>query len=186
MSVRSAFTGIMLAMVVGGGPVCAPPPSHGETDHVSIAHETVFLTLVEWEKTLRSCAGWPAEEELREPLHDEVNRIRAALVDELSRCQKYGLYRVVDSLRAPTVRIELTILSPERRGDTLHLPVEARIRNTAAPWTIARSIDAFGVVDADGSSTMSDSRWLAHALADYRRRFPYRRIVAILYPSTRR
>jgi hypothetical protein len=173
----------LIAALAAGTSLCGPPPQRNAPGRIEVEHEKLYLAPIDAEGVLSTCTGWPADKGLRELLLDNIRGIRANLIDELKRSQKYGLYTVVDSLHAPTVTIELAIVSRDRRGDTLFLPLEARVRHAAAGKTFTREIRAFGVVPSDSSSRLPAYQWLGHALADYRRRFPHRRFVGEFYSS---
>ncbi|MBD3318146.1 MAG: hypothetical protein GF344_20375 [Chitinivibrionales bacterium] len=174
---------ILATALLVGRANCSSPPPKTQPASINVEHEKLFIASIGGKENLKAYPGWPTNERVRELLLDNVRQVRANLIGEFMRCRKYGLYSVVDSHHAPTVRIELTMDSLTRRGDTLFAPMTAHIHIAASRRTIKKSLEGVGVAPAGNATNSTDLHWLGHVLADYRRRFPYHRFVAAFYPS---
>jgi len=149
---------------------------------VSLANEKVFVGAFVDSSSLGTLAGWPADSLTQKLLLARFDDVRRSLIAEFRRCEKFGYYEMVDDSSAASVRLLLTLRPYSFVKDTLRLPVRVELRHRTGIDTYANTITALGVYRA-ASKPKSPVHYIDNLLADYRRHFPYRKLVSLFYPA---
>ena len=149
---------------------------------VSLANEKVLVGGLTDSSALQTLDGWPADPATQKLLLSHFDELRRSLIAEFRRCEKFGYYEVVDDSAAASVRILITLRPHSFVKDTLGIPVRIELRHRVGIDTYSNSVSAFGIYKAQ-SKPRSPLHYLDNLLADYRRSFPYRKLVALFYPA---
>jgi len=161
---------------------CANHLATNKPHIIEVKHQSINLQPISGLHRLELHELWPANKTERDFLLEQFDQVWKNLLAEFRRCEKYGLYTIVDSTGSSTVTITPGIVSMKIRNDTLHIPMEIKTYNTSEKRSAAVTIDAFGVCPTDTTSNILLQK-LGKAFADYRRRFPYKNIVSLFYTS---
>ena len=102
------------------------------------------------------------------------------LLGEFRRCEKYGLYTMVDSTASSTVDVIPEIIFSKIKNDTLFISLGIKTFYKASKRSNTMTVDAFGLFKS-GTEEAVTVKALVSAFADYRRRFPYDNVVSAYY-----
>ena len=147
---------------------------------IEVKHQKIYLQPIKGQERLESCEFWPDSIWQRKFLVENIQQVWKNLLAEFRRCEKYGLYTMVDSVASSTVEITPEIISSRIQKDTLFIPLRIQIFYKADKRSNAITIDAYGLFESDTSEVKTVNE-LVSAFADYRRRFPYKKVVASFY-----
>ncbi|MBD3393467.1 MAG: hypothetical protein GF418_15130 [Chitinivibrionales bacterium] len=170
--------GIASLLLLAG---CAKTAREGPKK-ISIAHEKVLIAPLAGLETLAGIEGWPRDSARINALLTALDELHQGIRAEFNRCEKYGMYTVVDSMLAPTVIVRPRLSFEHVRNDTLVMPLVLEIDNRAADKKFSVEIQAYGLFDPHNENGPPLHR-IGRALASYRREFPYREAVALFYPD---
>jgi|GEM_PF-1084485 len=164
---------------------CTPPPQAVKpqgSQKINIQHEKLIILPFTGLETFARMSGWPSDSgeiaalvSMLAPLYDD-------LVAEFRRCEKFGMYTVVDSLHGPTVVVQPQFAFEAVRNDSLFIRVILNIENKATEKKASIEIRAWGLFDPSMRNARPLNR-IGLALASYRRLFPYKKAVAFFYPD---
>jgi hypothetical protein len=166
------------AIVLGA---CTVHAKTGAAAMVSLANEKVLLSPFIDSSSLQTLSGWPKDSATRSLLLVHFRELHDALVAEFRRCEKYGYFEVVDDSAAATVRVQCIIRPYSFAKDTLTMPVRIELHHRVGVDTYTNTMGAAGVYKA-ASKPKSQLHYIDNLLADYRRSFPCRKLVALFYP----
>ena len=147
---------------------------------IEVKHQKILLLPIRGLDILKSSEYWPDESKHGKLLLDNIQQIWNNLLAEFRRCEKYGLYTMVDSTASSTVLISLEIISSKLKNDTLFIPLKLKILYKSNKMSYTSTIDAYGLCASDTTITVH-LQILGAAFADYRRRFPYEKTVSSFY-----
>ena len=162
--------------------VCASHLATKSSDVIAVKHQNLYLQPISGLDKLALLEEWPADKNQGTFLLEQFSFLNKNLLAEFRRCEKYGLYTMVDSTGSSTVTVTPELSSPRIRNDTLHLPMILKAYNKSEKRVGTVTISAFGLCPVDSTGTIPLQK-LGKALADYRRRFPYKKIVALFYAA---
>ncbi len=148
---------------------------------ISLGNEKVYLSPIVDSSSLQSLEGWPKDSQTARLLLSHFDELHDNLIAEFRRCEKFGYYEMVDDSAAATVRIQLVTLPYSFVKDTLTIPVRVEIHHRTGIDTFTRTVRASGIY-RPASKPESPLAYVDNLLADYRRYFPYRTLVALFYP----
>jgi hypothetical protein len=157
--------------------LCAPPPPEQEI-RIPVEHETLHLAPLQGAESLRSLPHWPDSPASQQAILSELDGFFQQMLAHVHRCEKYGLFRVVDSMGGPTVVVRPSIRPGAITADSLPIVITVTVDHLAAGRTYTYAANA--VARANGE-TLSDSNALSFyglAFADFRRRAPYADLAA--------
>lgn len=146
---------------------------------IIITHQNLYLAPIEGLDILESNKLWPKNNRLKIFLLNSMEQLYKNLLSEFRRCEKFGLYTMVDSTLSSTITINLTIQTSEQKHDTLFIPIIISTHHIASKKTESHSIESIGICPQD--SSMTPLQMLGSTLADYQRNFPYQKIVKTFY-----
>ncbi len=159
---------------------CSSHLTSRDPDVIEVKHHTIYLQPIKGLQQLELNELWPKNKIKGSFLTENILQIWKHLLSEFRRCEKYGLYTMVDSTVSSTVHITPQIITMRVRNDTLHIPIKIETFNTAEKISASLTIHAFGLCPSDTSDTVTFQK-LSVALADYRRTFPYQETVSHFY-----
>jgi len=147
---------------------------------IPVAEERLSLSPLIMEATFEHLTGWPRDPERQKILLENFTDIWKKLLSEFRRCQKYGLYTVVDDNADPTIRIAVVVSSVEIRNDTLFMPgrIEAERLRDDQRFTVTVPV----VATVSGSAKSHEPfHYYGNLMSDYSRRFPFTELVSYFY-----
>jgi len=152
-----------------------------KSDTIDIKHQNVYLRPLEGIDMVKTSTFWPENRDIEKILLEYMQEMWNNLLVEFRRCEKYGLYKMVDSSGAPTVVITVKIGSSKIRNDTLSMPVTIKTFIKSMKQTYTLSVDAYGIGSQDSTSESNQLYYLGAMFADYKRKFPYQKAVSAFY-----
>jgi hypothetical protein len=173
----SAFCAIML--------FCSPAP-HEKDDSaqkgVPAINERIWLAPFINASNIASIEGWPDDSLQRAIIMGHFDKVESRLLSELRRCEKYGLYTMVDDSNAASMIMTVTFMPFSRDYDTVTIPVKIKIGSTV-------SATAYEYKFHPRASAYREMReknrfhYVGLILLDYVNDFPYQAIARLLYRS---
>jgi len=171
---------ITLLLLLGTG--CIPPP-HIETfaeATISVAEERLSLSPLISEARLEELPNWPNDPEQQKILMRNLNDIWGEILAEFRRCQKYGLYTMVEDNDNPTFRISVILATIEFKDDTLLLPVRLQAERLRDDQRFSYTLPALASAGPQPDAK-SSFHYYGQLLSRYRRDFPVKDIVSFFY-----
>jgi hypothetical protein len=153
---------------------------HRPAGVVSLANEKVYINPFTDSSSLQTCVGWPKDSSSQRLLGHHFQDCYKNLFAEFKRCEKFGFYEMVEDSSAATVRIMVTIRMHSLTQDTLRFPVRIELKHSSGLDTYQNTIEGSGVYRVK-SKPKSPFHKLDYLLADFRRHFPYVKVVALFY-----
>ena len=144
------------------------------------ANEKIFISTAIDSSSLETFPGWPSEKNLQAPLISALKKLDSNMLVEFRRCEKYGLYELVDDSLLSSVRVSLVIGRYQFKKDTLTMPVRMTIEKPALKKNLTRTISAMGIYRAK-TPPKSPLHYLDMLLADFCRNFPYSKAAEVFY-----
>lgn len=147
---------------------------------IPVEHERLYLAPLKNDVSLENLDFWPQEPSKQKILLKNISDIWKKLKSEFKRCEKFGLYKMVDDTEHPTVRISVTLISVEE-SDSLSIPVRLEVERLPDGHHSIYTVPAYASVPV----SKKDSEPFSYAnrlFSDYRRNFPYIHIVSFFYP----
>jgi hypothetical protein len=147
---------------------------------IPVAEERLSLSPIISEVETGNLPGWPSDPNQQKILLKTFNEIWLRLLSEFRRCQKYGLYAMVEDNDNPTMRISVTITAMELVGDTLSMPIRLQAERLRDDQRFSYTLP----VKAYASSQKREENpfhYYGQLFADYRRSFPYKVLVSYFY-----
>jgi hypothetical protein len=161
--------------------VCIPPAnSIARRPAFPVANEKVYLYPAIDSSLLSRFSGWPSEASLQAPLRRALRKLDSNLSVEFRRCEKYGLYELVDDSLSAGVRVTPVIGQYQFKKDTLEMPVQMTLRNKMRKTAYLVSMTGRGIYRAK-TTPKSPYHYIAILLADFCRTFPYERAAEVFY-----
>jgi hypothetical protein len=147
---------------------------------ISVLDERLSLSPIVSEAKVEHLPDWPSDPTEQKILLKNFDAIWNRVHAEFRRCQKYGLYAMVDDNDNPTIRISIILSDVEMVNDSLHMPVRLQAERLRDDQRFIYTIPAKAWFSPEGRSA-KPFHYYGHLLADYRRNFPYRDIVSFFY-----
>lgn len=147
---------------------------------IPVADERLSLSPIISEAATDNLPDWPNDPRQQEILLRTFNGIWSRLLAEFRRCQKYGLYTIVEDNANPTMRISVTITAMELAGDSLSMPIRLLAERLRDDQRFSFTLP----VKAKTSGPKKDYQpfhYYGNLLAGYARTFPYRVLVSYFY-----
>lgn len=164
---------------------CSPIPGPNKSleQPLNVENERIFLAPVSFKESLEKLNGWPEDSLKQKILKANFKNIRDKLDSEFHRCEKFGLYRMVEENESPTIIITVTITSIDLENDTLRMPLKLQAQWLIGAKSYAQSIPAKASVE-NASREKNENRfhYLGLLLSNYTINFPYKLIVSFFYP----
>ena len=184
-STLSRFTGILMFFLSLVVIVCGCIPTlrqKAPTAAFPVMNEKMFLYPVIDSSCLELFEGWPSDESLQKILRRHFQKLDNALLVEFRRCEKYGLYEMVEDSMRSSVRITFVVGRFLMKKDVLTFPVRMTARRFIDKAERSFPIEAVGMYRSK-SRPKSAAHYLDILLADFRRHFPYRKVTGVFYPQ---
>jgi hypothetical protein len=147
---------------------------------IPVIDERLSLSPLTSEAHIEQLPDWPndpAEQKVLLRTFDEIwNRLKA----EFRRCQKYGLYTIVEDTDNPTIRISVTLTSTEMEGDTLKMPIRLQAERLSDDQRFIYQVPASAFVSTEKRNS-NPYYYYGQLLSEYRRSFPYKVLVSFFY-----
>ena len=150
---------------------------------VEVKHQQLYLQPLKGLEKLESSEYWPDSIWQGKFLIENMQQLWKNLLGEFRRCEKYGLYTMVDSTASSTVDIIPEIIYSKIKNDTLFISLGIKTFYKAGKKSNTMTVDAFGLFKQEVKEAVT-VKALVPAFADYRRRFPYEKVVSAYYSST--
>lgn len=147
---------------------------------VQIQYQKVFLKPIEGISCITESRFWPDTLCEKAMVSDNMNQLWKNLLSEFRRCEKYGLYTMVDSMESYSVEVSVKLISAVLQGDTLSIPLNVTIENKVFSQNNTYQIPAHGIC-YPYTDTMPACYRIGSGISDYKRCFPYQEIVSKIY-----
>ena len=152
------------------------------SDTINVNYQKISLQPFKGWENIISSDYWPHKDKIDDLLIHYIQQVWKSLYTEFRLREKYGFYNMVDSMELNTVEISLKILSSEFRNDTLFIPIKISTYQKAVNKRYSAEINAFGILSGRSDSSVQLSvQDLVAVFDDYKRRFPYEKVVAPYY-----
>ena len=149
---------------------------------IEVKYQKIYLEPLQGLERLETADFWPDSIWQGKFLVENMQQVWKGLLAELRRCEKYGLYTVVDSTASSTVEISPEIVSAKIKDDTLFIPMKMTIYQKADKRSHVMTVDAYGLISQDTAGT-NNLQKLVSGFTDYRYRFPYQKAVSLFYAN---
>jgi len=147
---------------------------------IEVKYQKIYLKPLQGLEKLATADYWPDSIWQGKFLVENMQQVWKGLLAELRRCEKYGLYTVVDSTASSTFEISVEIVSSKIKADTLFIPMKITLYQKTDKRSHFITVAAYGVFRQDTSGTNNLPK-LVSAFMDYRHRFPYQKAVSLIY-----
>jgi hypothetical protein len=163
---------------------CTVPPGKNVPAAIPVEHERICPYPISGAARLEEIASWPSDSMLSAPLLAQIDHLHRSIVGEFRRCEKYGLYRTVDSTRAPTKAIFLSLANPELEESGLCMDIMVEVHDLLSnKQQHSQTLSFCSRTETSGTGVGDPSyHHLGKALAAYRRNFPVGELVGLFYP----
>jgi hypothetical protein len=149
---------------------------------VKVHYQKIYLNPVNVNNALLFDAALQKEHCITKMVTDNLAEVGKNLLAEFRRCEKYGLYSMVDSMDSYSLEVTLTFDRIDLHNDTITIPATIMIRDK-----ISQHKQSFRIITSGVSVSYPDSTTRCYrfgsAISDLRRRFPCREIVTRFYSS---
>jgi hypothetical protein len=161
---------------------CSPP--HPIETYVAatipVVEERLSLSPLISEAQVEQLPGWPTDPYQQKILLKTFNDIWNRLQAEFRRCQKYGLYTMVDDNDNPTIRISVVLTAAEFQHDTLSMPVRLQAERLLDDQRFIYTLPARATVPSQ-KRDKQPFHYYGLLFSDYRRNFPFTVLVSFFY-----
>ena len=147
---------------------------------IEVKHQQICLQPVRGLEKLESSEYWPDSIWQGKFLIENMQQVWKNLLGEFHRCEKYGLYTMVDSTASSTVDIIPEIIFSNIKNDTLFISLGIKTFYKVNKRSNTLTVDAYGLFKQETKEAVTVQA-LVSAFADYRRRFPYEKVVSAYY-----
>lgn len=147
---------------------------------ISVVDERLSLSPLVSEAQIERLPQWPTDPNQQKTLLKNFDDIWNRLLAEFRRCQKYGLYKMVDDDHNPTIRISVVLSDVTMKGDTLSMPLRLQAERLRDDQRFIYTIPAKAYTFSDDQKS-SSFHYYGRLLSAYRREFPYKDIVSFFY-----
>lgn len=150
---------------------------------IEVKHENICLQPIKGLEKLESSEYWPDSIWQGKLLIENMQQMWKNLLGEFRRCEKYGLYTMVDSTASSTVDITPEVIYSRIKKDTLFVSIGIKTYHKESKRSSTMSVDAYGLFknDVKEAVTIQD---LVSVFTDFRRRFPYGKVVSAYYSGS--
>lgn len=164
---------------------CSPAP-HENNDFsqkgVSAVNARIWLAPFVNQSNIASIEGWPKDSLQQAIIMGHFEKIEQRLLSELRRCEKYGLYTMVDDGKGASLTVTVTLMPFSRDHDTVTIPVNVKIISTAS--AAAYSYDFKPQVPAYREMwDKNPFHYVGLIMMNYVNYFPYKAIAHLFYRS---
>lgn len=161
---------------------CLPPPNIDSFAEpaISVAEERISLSPLICEAELNKLPDWPKQPIEQQLLANNLSDAWNKLLIEFRRCQKYGLYTMVEDNDNPTFRISVILTDLLLENDTLTLPVRLQAERLRDDQRFVYTFPAKAYAHSRTRAS-SPFHYYGELLANYRRNFPQKDIVSYFY-----
>ena len=159
---------------------CVSQLATREPASIEVKHQKIYLQPIKGLEKLEASEFWPDSIWQRKFLVENIAQVGKNLLAEFRRCEKYGLFTMVDSLASSTVEVTPEIVSSRIEKDSLFLAVRIITFYKADGKRNTMTISAYGLFEPDAAEAVT-LKEIVSAFADYRRRFPYEKVVSSFY-----
>ena len=150
------------------------------TAAIPVVDERISISPIISEVETSNLPDWPKDPGQQKILLKTFNDIWLRLQAEFRRCQKYGLYTMVDDNDNPTIRISVVITAMDLHNDTLSMPIRLVAERLRDDQRFSYTLPA-----ASGTSfrkrTSQPFHYYGLLLSGYARSFPYGVLVSFFY-----
>lgn len=171
------FIPVFLAIFFHG---CASNLATRKPAVIEVKHQKIHLQSIKGLEKLESSEYWPDSTWQGKFLIENMQQVWKNLLGEFRRCEKYGLYTMVDSTASSTVDIIPEVIYSRIKKDTLFISLGIKTFYQVNKRSNTMTVDAYGLFKQDTKEAVT-VRALVSAFADYRRRFPYEKVVSTYY-----
>ena len=144
---------------------------------IPVPNERLYLAPIILNADLGQLDGWPEDQAQQKVLLENFTDMHKKIKAEFRRCEKFGMYTVVDDTGNPTVRISIEILSADLTNDTLKMPVQLQAEKLHSDQKYIYSLP----VSASTENQQNRFRYSGMLLTNYKRLFPYNLLVSFFY-----
>jgi hypothetical protein len=160
---------------------CSPAPRGNALQKgIQAGNARIWLAPIINTSDIASLEGWPADTLDSAILWRRFQTLESRLLAELRRCEKYGLYTMVDAKNDASMTMTVTLLAFKRSHDTVTIPVNVHVETISS----ASSRDFAFRPHAPASRVERELNHFHYAgliLLNYVNNFPYNGIAQLLY-----
>ncbi|MBN1757017.1 MAG: hypothetical protein JW863_01795 [Chitinispirillaceae bacterium] len=147
---------------------------------IPVVDEKLSLSPIISEVETGNLPDWPSNPDQQKILLKTFNTIWLKLLSEFRRCQKYGLYTMVEDNDNPTIRISVTITAMELTGDTLSMPIRLQAERLRDDQRFSYTLPVKAKAPASDPQP-NPFHYYGKLFSDYARSFPYKVLVSYFY-----
>ena len=147
---------------------------------IPVVDERLSISPIISEVETQNLPDWPTDPTQQQILLRTFNEIWLRLQSEFRRCQKYGLYTMVDDNDNPTIRISVVITAIELYNDTLSMPIRLQAERLRDDQRFIYTLPATAGVPPQ-TKKRYPFHYYGRLLSSYARNFPYGVLVSFFY-----
>lgn len=147
---------------------------------IPVVDERLSLSPLISEARMEDLPNWPKNPREQKILLKNFNKIWGEVLAEFRRCQKLGLYIMVEDTDNPTIRISIVLTDIEYINDTLYLPVRLQVERLRDDQRFIYTLPAKASVGTPMKKA-SPYHYYGVLLTKYRKKFPHKDIVSFFY-----
>jgi hypothetical protein len=164
---------------------CTPAPHEtGESlqKWVPAVNARIWLAPFINSSNIASIEGWPDDSIQRRIIMSRFGQVESRLLSEMRRCEKYGLYSMVDDSSGASMIMKVTLEPFSREYDTVTIPVKVTIASTSS--AALYSYDFKPRVPAYRDMREKNPyHYVGLIMMNFVNNFPYKTIAHLLYRS---
>jgi len=180
---------LLLAGALGAAAMfsCSPAPHEKKAPDtvqkgVNAESARIWLAPIINNSDIASIEGWPNDTVEREVLMRHFDKIEAKLLAELRRCEKYGLYTVVNDSAAATMTVTVSFEGFTRDYDTVTIPVKVRVESTGSEGSSIYDFKPTALAQREVRQE-NPFHYVGMILKNYANGFPYGKIARLFYTA---
>jgi hypothetical protein len=147
---------------------------------IPVVDERLSVSPIISEVATQNLPEWPTDPARQQILLQTFNDIWQRLQSEFRRCQKYGLYTMVEDNDNPTIRISVVITAIELHNDTLSMPIRLQAERLRDDTRFIYTLPATAVVPPR-KRNRQPFYYYGQLLSRYAHTFPYGVLVSFFY-----
>jgi hypothetical protein len=131
---------------------------------------------------IASLEGWPDDSLQRMIIMRRFDKIEEKLLSELRRCEKYGLYTMVEDSNEAGMTITVTLMPFSRDYDTVTIPVTVEIQSAVPRASYGYTFNPRVYTDRE-TREKNSFHYVGLIMMNCVNDFPYKAIAHLLYRS---
>jgi hypothetical protein len=179
------FVVILFPVLVAVASFCTRAPRENNAVAmavINVENQRIWLSPLVNSSRLEDLLGWPRDSLQKALLCRRFDALHERLLSEFRRCEKYGLYTMVDDSAEATMLVSVKLCGYNRSGDSLAVPVSVHLEIPSQNKTFDYSSNAMAG-GAEITPGKNEFHYAADIAAELITSFPFRQIVYRFYSS---